>query len=157
VAPSGYIINRRFGGTCRFHLQGRRNNASKKSVGRLLTDWLLFCECTLKLKLKSVAWVQQLTIPTERPPLVREVTANFLRIELPRCQRDGSLRPYYPFSRPEPLLCLSNSSSIVLTMLIRPRSWPTVRKSGSARNLTRTCGSVVRTLTTRPQRRSFLS
>jgi hypothetical protein len=28
VAPFGFIINRRFGGTCRFHLQGRRNNTS---------------------------------------------------------------------------------------------------------------------------------
>jgi hypothetical protein len=26
VAPRGFIINRRFGGTCRLHLQGRRNN-----------------------------------------------------------------------------------------------------------------------------------
>jgi hypothetical protein len=28
VAPCGFIINRRFEGTCRLHLQGRRNNAS---------------------------------------------------------------------------------------------------------------------------------
>jgi hypothetical protein len=30
VAPRGFIINRRFGGTCRLHLQGRRNNASEE-------------------------------------------------------------------------------------------------------------------------------
>jgi hypothetical protein len=29
VAPCGFIINRRFGGTFRFHFQGRRNNASE--------------------------------------------------------------------------------------------------------------------------------
>jgi hypothetical protein len=29
VEPCGLIINRRFGGTCPLHLQGRRNNASK--------------------------------------------------------------------------------------------------------------------------------
>jgi hypothetical protein len=30
VAPFGFIINRRFGGTCRLHLQGRRKNTSKE-------------------------------------------------------------------------------------------------------------------------------
>jgi hypothetical protein len=30
VTPCGFIINRRFGGTCRLHLQGRRNNASEE-------------------------------------------------------------------------------------------------------------------------------
>jgi hypothetical protein len=28
VAPCGFTINRRFGGTCRFHLQRRRNNGA---------------------------------------------------------------------------------------------------------------------------------
>jgi hypothetical protein len=28
VAPCGFIINRRFGGTCRLHIQDRRNTAS---------------------------------------------------------------------------------------------------------------------------------
>jgi hypothetical protein len=32
-------------------------------------------------KQNSVALVRELTIPTERPPLVGEVSANFLRIE----------------------------------------------------------------------------
>jgi hypothetical protein len=35
----------------------------------------------LNLKLKSVALVRERTIPTERPPLVSEVSANILRIE----------------------------------------------------------------------------
>jgi hypothetical protein len=30
VAPCGFIINRRFEGTCRLHLQDRRNNASEE-------------------------------------------------------------------------------------------------------------------------------
>ena len=34
-----------------------------------------------KLKLNSVALVRERTIPTERPPPVGEVSANFLRIE----------------------------------------------------------------------------
>jgi hypothetical protein len=35
----------------------------------------------LKLKLNSMVWVRERTIPTERPSLVGEVIANFLRIE----------------------------------------------------------------------------
>jgi hypothetical protein len=31
VAPCGFYINRRFGGTCRLHLQGRRDNASEQN------------------------------------------------------------------------------------------------------------------------------
>jgi hypothetical protein len=52
-----------------------------------------------------MVWVRERTIPTERPPLVGEVIANFLRIEgVPRGQRDGTIRPYSRFSRLEPLL-----------------------------------------------------
>jgi hypothetical protein len=39
---------------------------------------------------------------------------------VPRGQRDGSLHPYSRISRPEPLLLLSSSSSIVLTRLWNP-------------------------------------
>jgi hypothetical protein len=34
-----------------------------------------------KTKLNSMVWVREWTIPTERPPPVGEVIANFLRIE----------------------------------------------------------------------------
>jgi hypothetical protein len=34
-----------------------------------------------KLKLNSVVWVHERTIPTEQPPIVGEVIANLLRIE----------------------------------------------------------------------------
>jgi hypothetical protein len=40
---------------------------------------------------------------------------------MPRGQRDGSLRPYSRFSRPEPLLFLSSSSSVVLSELSGPQ------------------------------------
>jgi hypothetical protein len=63
-------------------------------------------------KLNSVTWVRERTIPTERPPLVGEVSAN------------GSLWPYSRISRLEPLLFLSSSSSTVLTRLSGPRSRP---------------------------------
>jgi hypothetical protein len=40
--------------------------------------WLILCSpTTLKLKLNSVALVHERTIPTERPPPVGEVSANF--------------------------------------------------------------------------------
>jgi hypothetical protein len=38
MSPCGIFINRRFGGTCRLHLQGRRNMQARKCVRRLLTD-----------------------------------------------------------------------------------------------------------------------
>jgi hypothetical protein len=74
-------------------------------------------------KTSSVAWVRARTIPTERPPLVREVSANFWA--MPRGQWVGTLRPYSRRSRPEPLLFLPSSSSVVLTRLSGHRSRPT--------------------------------
>jgi hypothetical protein len=73
-------------------------------------------------KLNSVAWVRERTTPTEQPPLVGEISTNFCGQSVPRGQRDGSLRPYSRFSRPEPLHFLSSSSSFVLTRLRGPRS-----------------------------------
>jgi hypothetical protein len=83
------------------------------------------------LKLNSVARVRERTIPTERSPLVGEVSANFLRIE--RCHVVNAADPYgrtSRFSRPEPLLFLSSSSSLVLTRA----EWTLLllRKSGRA-------------------------
>jgi hypothetical protein len=43
------------------------------------------------------------SIPNEQSQLVGEVSANSLRLEGARSQRDGSLRPYFRLSRPEPL------------------------------------------------------
>jgi hypothetical protein len=67
---------------------------------------------------------------------------------VPRGQRDGSLRPYSRLSRPNPLLFLPSSSSVVLTTLSGPRSRPTTvflfflsRKSGSVGKPTRASGS----------------
>jgi hypothetical protein len=64
---------------------------------------------------------------------------------MPRRQRDGSLWPDFRLSRPDPLLFLSSSSSIVLTRLSGARSDPLLlRKSSSAGNRTRTSESVAR-------------
>jgi hypothetical protein len=56
------------------------------------------------LKINSMVWVRERTIPTERPPLVGEVIANVCWYRVPRGQRNGSLRPYSRFSSQEPLL-----------------------------------------------------
>jgi hypothetical protein len=71
-------------------------------------------------KLNSVASVRERTIPAERSPLIGEVSANFCTQRVSRGQRDGSFRPYSRFSRQEPLLFLSSSSSVVLTRLSGP-------------------------------------
>jgi hypothetical protein len=73
----------------------------------------------------SMAWVRERTKPTERPPLVGVVGANFCGLRVPRGQCEGSLWPYYRLPRPEPLLFLPSSSSFVFTMLNGLRSRPT--------------------------------
>jgi hypothetical protein len=63
---------------------------------------------------------------------------------VPRGQRHESLRPYSRLSRPQPLLFLPGSSSVVLTRLSGPVPHSLLlRKSGSAGNRTRTSGSYV--------------
>jgi hypothetical protein len=41
----------------------------------------------------SVAWFRERSIPTERPPLVSEIIANFCGQRVSRGQRDLSLLP----------------------------------------------------------------
>jgi hypothetical protein len=67
----------------------------------------------------SVGLVRERTIPTERPPLVDEIRANFAW----SAQRIPTI--VFSVSRPKPLLFLPSSSSIVLTRLSGPRSRPT--------------------------------
>jgi hypothetical protein len=59
------------------------------------------------------------------PPLLGEISANFYWYRVPRCRRDGSLRPYSRLYRPEPQFFLLSSSSIVPTRLSGHRSRPT--------------------------------
>jgi hypothetical protein len=47
--------------------------------------------CHNNKSVKSVVWVRERTIPTEQPPLVCEVGANFCGYRIPRGQSDGSL------------------------------------------------------------------
>jgi hypothetical protein len=64
-----------------------------------------------------VDWVRERTTPTERSPLVVEVSTKVCGWRVSSGQRDGSLRPCSRISRPELLLFLSSSSSTVLTRL----------------------------------------
>jgi hypothetical protein len=60
--------------------------------------------------------------------LLAKLVPTFSDRGVPRGQRDGSLLPYSRFSRQEPLLFLSSSSSVVLTRLCGPRSRLTTSK-----------------------------
>jgi hypothetical protein len=91
-----------------------------------LSYWLNLQELALhkKKKTNSVTLVREQSMPTERPPLVGKNSANFCGYIEPRDQCDGSLRLYSRFSRPERILFLSSSSSVVLTRMSGPRSRP---------------------------------
>jgi hypothetical protein len=64
-------------------------------------------------------------VPTEIEPLVGKVSANFCGQKLLPGQRNGFLPLYFRLSRPELLLFLSSSSSVVIKRLSGPRSRPT--------------------------------
>jgi hypothetical protein len=91
-------------------------------IGKCFCVFIHHQHCTVSLN--SAAWVRERTIPTKRPPLV-EVSTNFCRWRVPLGQRDRSLWPYSRLSRPDPLLFLPSSSSVVLTRMSGPRSRPT--------------------------------
>jgi hypothetical protein len=59
---------------------------------------------------------------TKCPPLVCRVSANVCKWRVLRGQHSGSLQPYSRISRPEPLLFLPSSSSVILTRLSGHRS-----------------------------------
>jgi len=54
----------------------------RSTTNRNIRTWLVYVSSSIekKTKLNSVALVHERTIPTERPPSVGEVCANFLRI-----------------------------------------------------------------------------
>jgi hypothetical protein len=102
----------------------------------------------------SMVWVRERTTPTERPPLVGEVIANFCGERVPRGQRNGSLRPCSRFSRQEPLLFYQVHPQLYSRGWVDPVPDPLLF-FGSAGNRARASGSVAKnSRTTRPQRRS---
>jgi hypothetical protein len=93
----------------------------------------------------SVVWVREWTIPTERPPLVGEASANFCWQRVPLGQCDESLRPYSRISRPERYFFFQITPQLYSRGRVDPVRDPLLlRKSGSAGNRTRTSGSAVK-------------
>jgi hypothetical protein len=90
-------------------------------------------------KKNSVAVVCERTIPTERPPPVGEVSANFLRTE--GCHVVSATDPHGRqclFSGPEPLLFIQVAPQLTSRGWVDPVPDPLLlRKSGSAGNRTR--------------------
>jgi hypothetical protein len=85
-----------------------------------------------------VALVRERAIPTLRPPPVGYVSAKFCWRRVSRGQCNGSPQPYFRISWPEPLLFLSNSSSLCSRGWVDPVPDPLLlRKSGSAGSRTR--------------------
>jgi hypothetical protein len=83
----------------------------------------------------SIVLVRKRPIPTERRPLVGEVSANFCGQKVSRGQRNGSPRPYSRFCRPEPLLF---HPKLYSRGWVDPVPNPLLlRKSGRARTRTR--------------------
>jgi hypothetical protein len=117
-----------------------------KNVGHIKDQiiWMHTLEHTkLTKKTNSMVWVRERTIPAERPPLVGEVGANSCGASVPRCQRDGSLRPYSRFSRQEPLLFYQVAPQLYSRGWLDPVPDP-LHFSGSAGNRTRASGSVAK-------------
>jgi hypothetical protein len=108
---SSFEVDKRFLGTCLLYFQCRSLSETSKWQWQVTSDkWQVtsdsdsdkwqtllgslldpensgelflgnFNRLTNRLKLNSMVWVRERTIPTERPQLVGEVVANFLRIE----------------------------------------------------------------------------
>jgi hypothetical protein len=79
-------------------------------------------------KKTSVVWVHERTIPTEQPLLVGEVSTNFKDRGCHVVSATDFYGRILHFSRPESLLFLPSSSSVVLMRLSGPRSRPTTTK-----------------------------
>jgi hypothetical protein len=83
---------------------------------------VVFFSQKLKTKLRDLSPQANYT---ELPPLGGELSANFCGYKSSRGFRNGSPQTYSRVPRPEPLLFLPSSSSVVLTSLSGPRSRPT--------------------------------
>jgi hypothetical protein len=79
----------------------------------------------MKKQTNSGALVRQRTVPTERPPLVGEVSGNFSWERVSRGQRNESPRPLISVFQTGAATFLSSNSSLILTSLSEPRSRPT--------------------------------
>jgi hypothetical protein len=103
------------------------------------------------VKKNYVTWVRERTIPTERPSLEGEVSANFCGETVPRGKRDGRIlgfldrNSYFSFlapqlysrgwvdSVPDPLLLRKSGSAgirILISGICRQELWPLHHRGG---------------------------
>jgi hypothetical protein len=83
---SGEISTQLLGGGGEYERLGGHLHCFSAPIGRIIN--------TTTINKYSVARVRERTIPTERPPLVGEVSAKFCGYRVPRGKHDGSIRPY---------------------------------------------------------------
>jgi hypothetical protein len=121
---------------------GRRH----RHICKWLDGWTVFSHNNGFINKKNFEWVRERSIPTERPPLVGEVSVQLLRIEgatwlawrIPYGRVLGFLdRSRYVFFQAAPQLYSRGWVDPVPDTLL-------LRKSGSAGKRTRTSGSVAR-------------
>jgi hypothetical protein len=92
-----------------------------------------------------MVWVRERTIPTERPPLVGEVIANFLRIEGATWSVWRIPTGVFSVSRQEPLLFFQVAPQLYSRGWVDPVQDPLLFFfAGSAGNRTRASGSVAK-------------
>jgi hypothetical protein len=115
-------------------IKQNKTKQANKQTNKQTYSWPLVCERA---------------IPTERPPLVGEVSAKFCGVAW-WAQRVP--RPYSRFSRPQPLFFLPSSYSVVLTRLSGPRFRPTTTQKIWLRLESNPDTWLSGTLTSRPQR-----
>jgi hypothetical protein len=109
------------------------NETGSKSISKLKQNSILnlhVMKRTRTLKrycIKKIVWLEsasELCRPSDSR-LSAKLVPTFVVRGASRGQYDGSLQPYSRLSRPEPLLFLPSSSSVVLTRLSGPHSRPT--------------------------------
>jgi hypothetical protein len=91
----------------------------------------------------SVALARERTIPTERPPLVSEVSVNFRGLRVSLGQRNGSPLSYSLFLYRSSCYFFRVAYQLYSRGWVDPVPYPLLlRKSGSGENRSRTFGSV---------------
>jgi hypothetical protein len=109
-----------------FHLLGKSTDYTALYPRGQILPFPVQFRWAFLLKLNSVALVRKRTIPTEQPPLVGEVSANFLRIKgVAWSAQRIPTAVNVDFLYSEQLLFHSSSSPVTLTRLSGPCYRPT--------------------------------
>jgi hypothetical protein len=111
VAPCRYFVNRRFGGTYRLHLQGRRNPRVMNQREQLAVDWVTVRYTLLTLVHRS--WISS-TLETEA---IRSSETSVNKIPTRRhIPKDGILQQIFLFSAN--ILCHGVNERVVSDRMI---------------------------------------